>query len=140
MPVSLRDLAATMVDISGFKSGSPFPGASLIGAGAGSRAGEAPLGTDASPAFSELANEIPPYAPSGKFDAVRWPLAALMDGDWCYIQRGGAMRELLFNVREDAGESSNRANDPTALPTLKRMRQALEHLTAGRLTPDRFNP
>ena len=30
VPVSLRDLAATIVQISGFKAGSPFPGASLL--------------------------------------------------------------------------------------------------------------
>ena len=140
VPVSLRDLAATIVDVSGFRSGSPFPGGSLVQAWDASSLGAASHGAGASPAFSELAHEIPPYTRSPAFDAVRWPLAALIEGDWSYFRRDGELRELLFNLREDAGELHNRSNDQAMLPTLGRMREALGRLTAGRLTPARFNP
>ena len=81
-----------------------------------------------------------PYSSSPEYDILRWPVAALVEGDWSYIRRDGERRELLFNLREDAGELHNRANEPAILPTLERMRQALDCFTAGRLTPDRFNP
>ena len=70
----------------------------------------------------------------------RWPLAALTDGDWTYIRREGEVREELFRVREDAQERHNLADDPAMQPTLERMRRALGRLTAGPLTPERFNP
>jgi arylsulfatase A-like enzyme len=140
VPVSLRDLAATIVGISGFNAGSPFPGVSLVRARDASPLKAISDGTGASPALSELAHEIPPYSSSPEYDVLRWPLAALVEGDWSYIRRDGERRELLFNLREDAGELHNRANEPAILPTLERMREALDYLTAGRLTPDRFNP
>jgi arylsulfatase A-like enzyme len=139
-PVSLRDLAATIVDVSGFKAGSPFPGSSLVQGWNASSQGATAAGIGASPAFAELAHEIPPYSTSPAFDPLRWPLAALIEGDWSYFRRDGELRELLFNLREDAGEQHNRASQPAMLPTLERMREALDYLTAGRLTPDRFNP
>ena len=70
----------------------------------------------------------------------RWPLAALAEGDWSYIRREGDVREELFHVREDAQEQHNLADDPPAQPVLQRMRDALRQLTAGPLTPQRFNP
>jgi arylsulfatase A-like enzyme len=140
-PVSLRDIAATIVDIAGLNAGSPFPGGSLVRDWEASVRGEASIGKGASPAFAELANEIPPYADTSEYDpALRWPLAALVDGDWSYFRRDGELRELLFNLRTDAGEQHNLVNDPAVLPTLERMRQELARLTNGRLTPKRFNP
>jgi arylsulfatase A-like enzyme len=139
-PVSLRDLAATIVDISGFQAGSPFPGGSLIGVRDESIHAADADRTGASPALAELAYEIPPYSRSPEYDALRWPLAALIEGDWSYFRRDGEVRELLFNLREDPAELHNRANDPALLPTLERMRHALNGLTAGALTPDRFRP
>ena len=56
------------------------------------------------------------------------------------MQRTGERGELLFTLREDPSELHDRVNEPTMLSTLERMREALDYLTAGRLTPDRFNP
>ncbi len=141
VPVSLRDIAATIVDIAGLDAGSPFPGGSLLRDWEALARGEATDGEGTSPAFAELANEIPPYADKSEYDpALRWPLAALVDGDWSYFRRDGELRELLFNLRTDAGEQHNVTGDPAMLPTLERMRQELARLTKGRLTPDRFNP
>jgi hypothetical protein len=70
----------------------------------------------------------------------RWPLAALTEGDWIYIRREGEVREELFRWREDAAESRNVAGDPALHSTLERLRKALNQLTAGPLTLERFNP
>ena len=70
----------------------------------------------------------------------RWPLAALTEGDWTYIRREGDVREELFHLGEDAQERHNLAGDPAMQPTLERMRRASAELTAGPLTPQRFNP
>jgi arylsulfatase A-like enzyme len=140
MPVSLRDLAATIVDISGFKSGSPFPGGSLVRLWDASSPGAAGNGTITSPALSELAHEIPPYSSSPEYSVLRWPVAALVEGDWSYFRREVEVRELLFNLREDPGELHDRVKDPAMQPTLERLRKALARLTDGPLTPARFSP
>ena len=69
----------------------------------------------------------------------RWPLGALAEGDWTYTRREGDVREKLFHLREDAQELRNLADNPAMRPILERMRQALFRLTAGPLTPQRFN-
>ena len=74
-----------------------------------------------------------PYKP-------RWPMAALTEGDWTYIRREGKVAEELFRVRQDAQERHDLASDPAMQSTLERMRANLGRLTAGPLTPERFNP
>ena len=134
-PVSLRDLAATIVNVSGLKTGSAFPGDSLARFWDASSDRSGP-----SPVLSELAPETSPYSHSPRSDHRPWPVATLIEGDWSYTRRDGDLLELLFNLREDAGELHNRVDDPAVRPMLERMRQTIRHLTAGPLTPDRFNP
>ena len=43
-------------------------------------------------------------------------------------------------MREDPHELHDLASDRSVLPTLERMRSTLGRLTAGPLTPERFNP
>jgi arylsulfatase A-like enzyme len=140
--VSLRDLAATIVDVLGLGAGSPFPGDSLRRFW-DARPTQAPA-ERAAPTFalSELVpdpnaqvNRQASHSPRSK-----WPLASLHEGDWSYIRREGTVREELFHLREDANEQRNLAEDPATLPTLARMRSALGRLTAGPLLPSRFNP
>jgi arylsulfatase A-like enzyme len=139
--VSLRDLAATIVEALGFQAGSPFRGEPLARFWNGSSRAASAEATAAGPVLSEV---VPlqsfgrdpsqwPYEP-------RWPLASLTDGDWAYIRSEGDVREELFHLREDAQEQHNLARDPAMQPRLERMRGALGHLTAGPLTPQRFNP
>jgi arylsulfatase A-like enzyme len=139
-PVSLRDLAATIVDISGCQAGSRFPGISLARFWDGTTAAELSSHARSSPALSELAPEGPLYSARAEPNARLWPLAALIDGDWSYMRREKDSLELLFNLREDAGEIRNLAGEPAVRPILDRMRNVLSSLTAGPLTPDRFNP
>jgi len=138
--VSLRDLAATLVDIVDFKAGSPFPGESLARFWSGSpppvKAGpEAP-----DQALSELVPLDPFDTDPVRAAKPRWPLAALIEGDRSYIRRDGDVREMLFDLRDDAKEFRNLAGDPAMQPTLEHMRAALYRLTTGPLTPQRFNP
>ncbi len=132
--VSLRDLAATVVDVAGLKASSPFPGKSLSRFWKDS--------SDSAPAASipALAEVVPNDPSPARLLTPQWPLAALTGGDWSYIRREGDVHEELFLVREDAQEQHNRVDDPASRPVLERIRQALSQLTAGPLTPRRFNP
>jgi arylsulfatase A-like enzyme len=135
--VSLRDLPATIVDVLGLTSGSPFPGSSLA------RFWKASSPADSAPSNQVLSEVVPldPLDPNPPLERERrWPLAALTDGDWTYIRREGEVREELFHVRDDAVELHNVAGDPANQRTVERMRQALDRLTAGPLTPERFPP
>jgi arylsulfatase A-like enzyme len=140
--VSLRDLAATIVDLSGTNTRSPFPGNSLTRFWNGVARASGP----GSPAPSEPAlSEVIPLDsfgpdPSQWITKERWPLAALTDGDLTYIRREGELREELFRKGDAAGESHNLADDPTMRTTLERMRKTLSRMTGGPLTPERFRP
>jgi arylsulfatase A-like enzyme len=139
-PVSLRDLPATIVDALGLQAGSPFPGVPLGRFWTGSSPEGAPaVGSD--PVLSEL---IPLGAfvrdPAQWVKNPRWPTAALTEGDWTYIRHEGHVQEELFRMRDDVHERHNLAADPAMQPTLARMRAAMDRITAGPLTPQRFNP
>jgi arylsulfatase A-like enzyme len=142
--VSLRDIAPTIVDLAGCPARSPFPGKSLSRFWRDS-AGSTPAGTDGLDASSERAlaevvpNDLTDPDPAHVLKP-RWPLAALAEGEWNYIRREGDVHEELFHARVDAQERHNLADDPSTQPVLQRMRDALRQLTAGPLTPQRFNP
>ena len=139
--VSLRNLATTIGDVLGLRADAPFPGVSLarFWDGSSPRTSAEVAATD--PVLSEVVplQSVAPY-PARRPDKPRWPLAALTDGDWTYIRREGDVREELFNGREDALQRHNLANDPAMRTTLQRMREAMGFLTAGPLTPQRFDP
>jgi arylsulfatase A-like enzyme len=133
--VSLCDLAATIVDVVGFKVTSPFPGDSLARFWNGSYPAATANSTASGRALSELFP--PPRALNSdpmQLLKPRWPLATLNEGDWTYIRREGNVREELFHLREDANELHDLAGDPAMEPTLLRLRKALDRLTGGPLT------
>ncbi len=136
--VSLRQLTATIVDIVGQNAGSPFAGGSLARFWNGATA---PADDDSAvEALSEVVPLDGHTAGSWRFFKARRPLAALTAGAWTYIRRHGDSREELYSVKDDARELHNLAADPALRPTLERMRSTLDRLTAGPLTPERFNP
>ncbi len=137
VPVSLRDLAATVVDVTGLRDGSPFPGESL----ARFRGGPTPTDRGGlAPALSEVVPIDPRRTDPSQWRERRWPLAALAEGDWTYIRRDGDLRQELFHTKVDADERHDLAEDPALGPTLDRLRRSLDHLTSGPLTPERFRP
>ncbi len=137
-PVSLRNLAATIVDIAGPGASSPpLPGVSMARA-VNNPEGEAPA---PGPVLSEvIPNRRSDEAPSEWLRKTRWPSAALTEGDWTYIRSGKAAREELYRIREDPGERQNLASDPILPPVLLRLRAELDRLSNGALTPDHFPP
>ena len=121
--VSLRDLAATIVDVLGQEAGSPFPGHSLARFWDGtSTDGTAPARILRSRAGRGGPGRPAAIAMPAGLPKKTWPLGALNEGEWSYIRREGDLREELFHLREDAREQRNLAGDPAARPTLERMR------------------
>jgi arylsulfatase A-like enzyme len=136
-PVSLRDLAATIVDVMDIESGSPFPGRSLARFWDGS---SPPGAIPAEPALSEVVPIDPRHPNVLEMVKPHWPMAAVIEGAWSYIRREADGREELFHLPEDAGQSQDLASSSAARPDLERMRGTLNGLTAGPLTPERFKP
>lgn len=137
-PVSLHDLAPTIVEIVGQQEGSPFPGASLLArSGAGA---SGPGAVERAPTLSEVVplNGLNPDP--AQLLEPRDPLAALSDGDWKYIRREGDVHEELFHTGRDPHEAHDLASDAAMRPILERMRRTLDRLTGGPLTQSRFNP
>ena len=66
-------------------------------------------------------------------------LGALKDKNWSYIRRAGQVREELFDLSKDPKEQRNLAADPAVLTTLQQMRAALDGLTGGPLSTERFS-
>jgi arylsulfatase A-like enzyme len=127
--VSLRDLAATIVDIAGQAPGSPFPGASLARFWKQTDSPGPALTATPSPSLSEL-------VPNESSNRDHWgtsqqlsPLAAVKQNDWSYIYRNGDAREELFNLHDDPKEQRNRKGDSTATAELDQMRAILGRLT-----------
>ena len=137
--VSLRDLAATIVDVLGLEPGSPLPGSSLARYWRNPSPGAPSANASADPALSEVLPGLAINVDAYGLPEKAWPLGALDDGDWSYVRSEGNVREELFNLRKDTGEQRNLARDPAAQPILDQMRQTLGRLTEGPLMPDRFN-
>jgi arylsulfatase A-like enzyme len=137
--VSLRDLPATIVELAGLEAGAPFPGVSLARLWMRSPpAASVPL-----PSGSAALAEVVPDSPFGRGS---WtapqrppPLGAVKEQEWSYIRREGDVREELYHLSEDAREQRNLAGDPSAQRTLEQMRAALDRLTEGPLSPERFS-
>jgi arylsulfatase A-like enzyme len=137
--VSLRDLAATVVDLTGLRAGSPFPGSSLARFWNEASGPGEPQPPSSSQALAEV---VPAAAPTRDAMAAAkkaWPLGALNDGAWSYIRQDGDLREELFRVRDDAKQERDLARDPAERSRLELMRKTLDGLTGGPLVPERFS-
>ncbi len=138
-PVSLRDLAATIVDLTVTAPGSPFPGDSLTRFWNGRSTSPSPNGSSSASALAEVVPNHPRKRNYWGLPKDRPPLGAIKDGEWSYIRQEGDVHEELFHLREDAKEIHDRAGDPAAQTILQQMRAALDRLTGGPLLPERFN-
>ena len=129
--VSLRDLPATIVDLIGLESGSPFPGRSLARLWAERPTGAPAVETDV--VLSELASPNPSDPNHGRSPVFRGPLVALADGDFVYIRNEGDDTEELFNQREDPDERNNLARVDAMQRILRRFRDRLTRAKSGAL-------
>jgi arylsulfatase A-like enzyme len=137
--VSLRDIAATIVDVVGLKPGAPFPGVSLARFWKQSSQAASFQPPSAVPALSEVVPDNPLNRNSWGLPEQLPPLGAVKGGEWSYIRREVDLREELFHLRVDANEKHNMVGDPAARTTLEQMRAILGRLTGGPLTPHRFS-
>jgi arylsulfatase A-like enzyme len=131
--VSLRDLPATVVEVIGLESGSPFQGRSLARTWALPPAGVPPVETEV--ALSELASINPSNPNHGRSPAYRGPLFSLAEREFVYIRNEGDAGEELFNQRDDPDELNNLAGAEAMLPVLRRFRAHLERVKAQAHAP-----
>jgi arylsulfatase A-like enzyme len=113
-PVSLRDLAATIVDLAGADS-TRFPGVSLAELVAGER-------EVTSPVISETRKgiNIGRRNPSG-----RGTLRSIIDGDLHYIRNGDGVEEL-YDLKADRAEAHNLAATDAGKQVVAAMRGRLQ--------------
>jgi arylsulfatase A-like enzyme len=131
--VSLRDLAATIVDVLGLAAGSPFPGASFARSWRNSteNAGS-PRGTDL--VVSELSFPNPQLPNQGRSAYLPGPLISLARDQFVYIRNERAGSEQLFDRRNDPNESSDLSRNEAMRPIIEDFRARFDRFTKGNLT------
>jgi arylsulfatase A-like enzyme len=121
--VSLRDLPATIVDILGIASKSPFPGRSLA------RFWNGTTGRAAFDGSEDVLSEIhaPPgeNAELGRLPGAPWPIVSLAAGDFLYIRNEGNHREELYDLHQDPQERRNLVDVDNKRDVLGRLRDRL---------------
>jgi arylsulfatase A-like enzyme len=132
--VSLRDVPATVVDLTGLEHESPFPGRPLSRAWDGSsaedpRASNAPLSELDTPIESppELVGAGPPPGPSH----------AILVGSRTYIRHEAAPEEL-YDLDADPGESRDLSRSASTEPILAQCRRTLARILAATGTPSQL--
>ena len=124
-PVSLRDLPATVVDLSGLQAGAPFPGRSLAACWR-TAPGQAPEGIT-TPALSEQANAIAlqPQPQSGHGHSG-FGFSLLASGH--HYLRDSMGIERLYNLRNDRFERVNLVGSPQGNQVVGAFRKMLLEL------------
>jgi arylsulfatase A-like enzyme len=138
--VSLREIAATIVDFAGQSAGSPFPGESLARFGKPAGVPQPIPAGSVAPALAEVVPHDPEKRDYWGMPHALAALGAVKEREWSYIRREGDAREQLYHLSKDANEQRNLAGDPSTQSTLERMRETLSRLTQGPMLPERFNP
>jgi arylsulfatase A-like enzyme len=128
VPVSLRDLPATVVDLLGWRRESPFPGVSLAGTWT---APGLPGPRDDGLILAELGPLIEPTREGG--DAPDWPshAAALFANRLVYIGHKDGHEEL-YDLVADPTEACDLSKLSSSGPTLARFRRDLAEVLGAR--------
>jgi arylsulfatase A-like enzyme len=126
-PVSLRDIAATVADLTGLGIGAPFPGRSLArwwapGAEPASEADRAVLVEVEEPAKAS--------PNQGRSPIFRGAMKAVVADGKAYIRNGDGVEEL-YDLQVDPGETHDLAGSPESRPELERFRGELRRLLGG---------
>ena len=120
-PVSLRDLPATVVDLSGLGRGSPFPGASLAACW---RTAPSAGRSHVSTALSEVDIPFVIGSERGRGPKQRgFTMSLMADGLQYLIDING--NEELYDPKGDPGEVRDLKNEPGREPALERFRNLL---------------
>ena len=120
--VSLRDLPATVVDLVGLSSGSPFPGRSLAAHWKATSADQACQLT--TPAFSERADSTALAVQSKEKLAAGWFQMSMVAHGMHYM-RDSAGIEQLFNLTIDPFEARDIVSRPDSASSLQTLRKLL---------------
>jgi arylsulfatase A-like enzyme len=127
LPVSLRDVPATVVDLLGLGRDAPFPGRSLTGSwGRHQRA--------AQPLFEPLLMETGKpllLTNQGREPAAKGPMKSVVADGMHYIRAGDGIEEL-YALESDPEERINLAASPRARDILQRFRTGLSVLLKER--------
>jgi arylsulfatase A-like enzyme len=124
VPVSLRDLPATVVDLLGAPRGPSFPGHSLA------RFWSVATPPVDEPVLSEVDAAAKSPANGGRSPVFRGPMKAILAGQTVYVRNGDG-REELYDLAADPGETHDLAALPETAATLDRMREALARILRG---------
>lgn len=112
-PVSLRDLAHTLVALAGGEGGPPFPGKSLL----------APGGRSGEPLYAEL--DFVPQFRKKKGPIALGPMWAVQ-ADGHRLIRAGDQSEQLFDVAQDTAEVNNLVTLPARTPIHRALQARLD--------------
>jgi arylsulfatase A-like enzyme len=121
MPVTLRDLPATILDLAGFAEQTPVPGFSL-----------APLWDPATGAARRspiIAEGEPMIRPEPDWPIFHGPMRSILDDEFHYIRRGDGFEEL-YAYRVDPLEVNNLASTPAGLRAMAWLRSRLSEALA----------
>jgi arylsulfatase A-like enzyme len=124
VPVSLRDVAATIVDRAGMAIHSPFSGRSLA-----HHWESAESTAPGSPVLSELAVRKKASRRAQRVPAMRGAMASLVLDGKTYI-RDGLGDEEMYDLAGDPTEADNLARGAASWPVLEHCRNALDRLLA----------
>ncbi len=128
-PVSLRDVAATVVDLLDCADREPFPGQSLA------RFWRPGNNSEHFPLLAELGRRDG-LQPNPRIPTSLGTLKALVDRDLLYLRNGDG-REELYNLAADPQETRNLAADPAHSATVARLKGKLARLSSPTV-PERF--
>ncbi len=117
-PVSIRQVAATVMDLAGLSARSPFPGPSLT------RDWRTPDSAPAPPIFNQLghATGLPAWYPVSKGD-----MFAVLFGGLRYIRNGDGTPEL-YDFNRDPAERFNLAGDSAHQPSLDSLTRLVDSI------------
>jgi arylsulfatase A-like enzyme len=121
-PVSLRDLPATVTDLLGLGSNSPFPGGSLA------RYLDPAATPDEGPSLAEVDAPVKAAPNQGRSPVFRGPMKALTFGHEVYIRDGDGVEEV-FDVAADPLQTRNLVGSPAVQPKLATYRETLDRMT-----------
>lgn len=119
-PVSLRDLAATVLDLAGGDAAGRLPGVSLAQLWRGANASPSPVF-----AAVEQGVRADSSLPFAKGDMV-----SMLDARWHYIRNNGTQREQLFDLATDSAEGRDLSQEPESDSILVRFRGEIRALVS----------